>query len=136
MSKPCHFYFQNRIKHNFSLLINQMLISTIFSQLYCLHTNCICILIQLLVEQSNYSNKRYIQRCGGYQRGGAYQREALISLLIAKSVALFRGRHLFEDRRLLEEIRYIMNIYLKLCHKISKFIRKRYQNFLRTMGWF
>ena len=39
---------------------------------YCLYTNFICILVQLLVEYGNYYNKRRIQRCGSYQRGGAY----------------------------------------------------------------
>ena len=32
-----------------------------FSLFYCLHTSSICILADLLVEYSNYSNKCYIQ---------------------------------------------------------------------------
>ena len=43
-----------------------------------------CILVQLLVEYSNYSNKHGIQRCGTYYKGGAYWREALISVWIPK----------------------------------------------------
>ena len=79
--------------------------SAILSLFYCLHTNSICILLQLLVKYGNYSNKRCICRCCPYQRGGAYQREALISMQIPKGAALFRRRCLFEARRLLENIR-------------------------------
>ena len=84
--------------------INQ--ISTIFPLFYCMYSSFICILVQLLVEYGNYSQKRRIQRCSAYERGGAYWREALISMQIRKDTELIRGRHLFENRRLLEEIRY------------------------------
>ena len=37
-----------------------------------MHTGSIFILVELLVEYVNYSNKRRIQRCGAHQKGGAY----------------------------------------------------------------
>ena len=46
--------------------------STIFSLLYFLHASSIYILVYLLVEYSNYSNKHGIQRCSTYQKEGAY----------------------------------------------------------------
>ena len=70
---------------------------------HCLHTSSICILVYLLVEYSNYSNKCRIQRCG------TYQREALISIRISKYAGLIRGQHLFEARWLLEEIQRFKN---------------------------
>ena len=54
-----------------------------FSLFYCLHTSYI--LVQLIVEHSNYSNKCHIQRCR------AYQGETLISMWIPKDAALIRG---------------------------------------------
>ena len=84
-----------------------------FLLFYYLHTNFTCILLELLVEYSNYSNS------GAYQRGDAYQREVFISVWSPKGVALIRGWRLFEAKRLLEKILYI---YSETSFDIKKFI--------------
>ena len=73
------FSFKIRMKHKFSLLINQNIlkkiqISTVFL-FYCFHTSFIWISVQLLIKYNDYSNKHRIQSCGAYWRGGTYQRK-------------------------------------------------------------
>ena len=64
------------MKHKFSLSINRNILKKSkyqqYFRFYCLHTSFVFILVQLLVEYSNYSNKCRIQRCGVYQGEGAY----------------------------------------------------------------
>ena len=81
-------------------------------QKYChcffVYSSSICILVQLLVEYGNYSNKRSIQRCGSYQRG-----------------SLIRGRRLFQCghpkvRRLLQGGAYLrLGTYLRKYAKLQ-----------------
>ena len=112
MSKPCPFFFQNQDKTKIATINKPNIMKKSKYQQYfhcfiCLHTNkSICILVQLLVENSNYSIKCHIQRCGAYQKGGTYQRQALISMWIPKDAALIRVR------RLLEEIWYLQVFYV------------------------
>ena len=87
------------MKHEFSLSINKyneknVNIKIIFI-VYCLHTSSICILVSILVEYSNYSNK------------WAFRGATLI-----RGEALIRGRRLFQCgypkvRRLLEGGAYL-----------------------------
>ena len=87
IAKTLSFSFQNK-NETYVFTINKLLvmkkyfnnISTIFQLLYCLHTSSIDISVQLLLEYSNYSKKRHIQRCRTYQTGDAYQSEALMSI--------------------------------------------------------
>ena len=58
----------------------------LFALFHCLHYSSICVLVQLLVEYGNDSNKCRIQ-----QRCSTYQREVLISMWAPKREALIRG---------------------------------------------
>ena len=90
------------------------------SLFYCLHASFICILVQLLVEYSGYSNKRHIQS------RGTYQREALILMCIPKSAALIRGQRKFQIRRLLDKYNIRQGLYTaqKMKFSIKDFVSK------------
>ena len=84
------FSFKIRMKHKFSLLINQNIlkkiqISTVFL-FYCFHTSFIWISVQLLIECNDYSNKHRIQSCGAYQR--KYGRYIIIQLRLYFQIIL------------------------------------------------
>ena len=88
MSKSCNFFFENQNK-TYIFTINKSNITKkpkyqqYFLLFYSLHIYFMCILVQLLVAYSNYSNKHYIirGRCLFHvdtKRCSAYYRAALL----------------------------------------------------------
>ena len=124
------FSFKLRMKHKFSLSINQVQRTNQQYQSKSIkkcqqyfHCFIVCILgpyafrfrfqwniVTILISIITIG---LVQRCGAYQRGNLYQREALISMWITKGAALVREWRLFEARSLLEEIRYNKNTKAK-----------------------
>ena len=78
MLKLCHFFFQNKNEYqiytiNKTNIMKKTKYQQYFHCCYCLHTTSICILVQLLVEYGNYSNKSRIWWPGTYQRKRLFQ---------------------------------------------------------------
>ena len=109
MSKPCHFFFQNKNKNKSSLSINQICwknlninnISIVF---------IVCILALYASWFSYYWNMVTILTSSAFIGAALIRGEVIISMWITKGAALTRGQ------RLLEEIQYIqthikMHIY-------------------------